>query len=269
MLNTLLRFIVGVIVIESVVIIPARLNSSRFQRKMLAEIDGKPLIVHTLENAKKAKIGGCYVACCSEEIKGAVEMNGGTAILTAPDLPSGTDRVFAAIQKLNLTSAPEIIVNLQGDTTHFDPNILRRLIATMQQNKKFDIATPAIRICEKEDANNPNVVKVAFNNMENLQSGRAIYFSRAAIPGGSPILFRHVGIYAYRSRALKKFASTKVSYLEESEKLEQLRGLQMNMHIEVIPIDSFAYSVDVATDLGKIKEHEHGQRSRLNNKETI
>lgn len=235
---------------KNVVIIPARLNSSRFPQKILEPINGKPLIIHTLENAVKADVGECYIACCCESVKNIVESYNGNAIVTDPDLPSGTDRVFAALNSLNFE--PDIIFNLQGDTPVFEPKILLSLLETMLSTPDIEMATPVVKIKNSIDIENPNVVKVAFNNMENDKPGQAIYFSRSPIPYNAHTFYAHLGIYAYRYKSLKKFISFNKSYLEQSEKLEQLRCLQNNMNIAAVPVEGYALCVDVKEDLQKI-----------------
>ncbi|MDR0942423.1 MAG: 3-deoxy-manno-octulosonate cytidylyltransferase [Holosporales bacterium] len=232
---------------SAVIIIPARLNSSRFPKKILCPIDGKPLIVRVLEQAKDLDLCECYIACCCEEVKKIVENYGGKAIVTNPDLASGTDRVFAALEKLD--NKPKFVVNLQGDTPVFSANIIPEILKVLENNESIDMTTPVVFKKPTEEEKNENVVKVVFNNMEKKEPGKAIYFSRAAIPHNASAFFFHIGIYAYRYEALKKFVSLPSSYLEETERLEQLRAIQDGMEVWAVPVDGFALEVNVENDL--------------------
>lgn len=232
------------------VVIPARLNSSRFPQKILAEIQGKPMIINVLENAKKANVGDCFVACCCRSIKDLIESYGGAAFVTSPDLDSGTDRVFSAVEQMS--EKPDIVVNLQGDTPVFEPTILKSLVDVLLANDKIDMSTPVVKITDQEDISNPNIVKVAFNNMERNSHGQAIYFSRSSVPNGAREHYSHIGMYAYRYESLKKFVNLSPSYLEITERLEQLRCLQNNMHVEAVPVNGYAIAVDVPEDIDKV-----------------
>ena len=235
---------------SSVVIIPARLNSSRFPRKVLEPINGKPLIIHVLERAKQAHLCECYVACCCEEVRRVVENYGGKAIVTNPDLPSGTDRVFEAVGALNVS--PEYVVNLQGDTPVFDVTILKDILDILKNNPEIDMTTPVTLQEGLDDFTNENTVKVVFNGMDKHIPGRALYFSRSAIPNGLRWFYSHIGIYAYRYGALKKLISLPQSFLEKMERLEQLRALQNNVNVWAVPVKGSAISVDVKEDLERV-----------------
>ncbi len=232
------------------IFIPARLNSSRFPQKILAPINGIPMIIHVLNNARALGLGECYVACCSEGVKKIVEEHGGQAIVTDPNLPSGTDRVFAAVR--TLSEKPDIIVNLQGDMPIFSHSLVKNIINVMVNNKNIDMATPVVMISDKNDINNKNKVKVVFENMEKNAPGRALYFSREAIPSGAMSFYSHIGVYAYKYNSLEKFVSLKPSYLEQTERLEQLRCLENNMNVWAVPVSGVAYSVDVPSDLDSV-----------------
>lgn len=235
---------------SSVIVIPARLNSSRFPRKILEPINGKLLIIHVWERAKQANLCDCYVACCCEEVRRVVENYGGKAIVTNPDLPSGTDRVFEAVGALDVR--PEYIINLQGDTPVFDTTILKDILDVLKSNPEIDMTTPVTLQENLDDFNNENTVKVVFNNMEKHVSGKAIYFSRSAIPNGLPWFYSHIGIYAYRYNALEKFIGLPQSFLEKMERLEQLRAIQNNINVWAVPVNGTAISVDVREDLDRV-----------------
>lgn len=232
---------------SAVIFIPARLNSSRFPKKILEPINGKPLILHVLDRAKSSELCECYVACCCEEVKQIVEDHGGKAIVTDPGLPSGTDRVFAALETLD--QKPEYVINLQGDNPVFEPSILSDILAVLVDNSEVDMTTPVVLHKNLDDFSNENTVKVIFNNMDKNHPGRAFYFSRTAIPSGATYFYAHVGIYAYRYAALKRFVNLPQSFLEKTERLEQLRAIQDNMNVWAVPVKKGAISVDVIGDL--------------------
>ena len=237
-------------------IIPARLASTRLPNKPLADILGKPMIVRVYEQAKKANLGKIVIACDSEEIFNVIKNIGGEAIITDPNLPSGTDRSFAALQKINNNQEFETIINLQGDLPTIDPQIIIAASEAILKNNT-EIATLASIIKDTTEINNPNIVKIAitFPPTQNLEQklGQAIYFSRSAIPYGAKEYYHHIGIYAYKRTALEKFISLQPSKLEKEEKLEQLRALENQMKITVKIVDSHPISVDTKDDLEQIK----------------
>lgn len=238
---------------KAALFIPARLNSSRFPRKVLASILGKPMIIRVLEKARNLKELDCYVACCCEEIKKVVEDYGGKAILTDPDLPSGTDRVFAAAA--SLVEKPDFIINLQGDSPVFAESMISSILNVLEENETIDITTPVVLKKSLENAENENTVKVVFNNMEDEKPGRAIYFSRNLIPSGSDFFYSHIGIYAYRYAAIERFVALSSTYLEKTEKLEQLRAVQNDMNVWAVPVKGVSLSVDTKEDLMAVEEY--------------
>lgn len=232
-------------------IIPARLASTRLPNKPIADILGKPMIVRVLEQAKKSGLGEVVVACDSEEIKSAVEKAGGKAILTDPNLPSGTDRIYAGMLALPNYQDFEIIVNLQGDLPVIDPEVIKAA-ANAALESDADIATVASVIKNESEISNPNVVKIAIAFVSQTL-GQALYFSRSAIPHGKGDYYHHIGIYAYKRKALEKFVKLSPSPLEKRESLEQLRALENQMKIVVQIVDSHPLSVDTAADLEAVK----------------
>lgn len=247
------------------VIIPARLASSRLPNKPLAIIGGKPMIAHVWERAREADIGPVYIACCSQKIADVMQGYGAEIVMTDPELPSGTDRVFAALQSLSKQS--DVVVNLQGDLPFVSSDYIRQA-AMLLSNSAVDIGT-LVAPMTKSDHDNPAAVKAALgewtsNEITNKKTARAIYFSRLPIPYGAAQLYHHVGIYAYRLAALKRFVSLPTSALEEVEKLEQLRALEAGMRIDVELVDYVPHSVDTPKDLEcaqgiwkEIKHHGH------------
>jgi 3-deoxy-manno-octulosonate cytidylyltransferase (CMP-KDO synthetase) len=223
------------------VAIPARLASTRLPNKPLAEILGKSMIQRVYEQALKADLGEVVIACDGEEIANEAKKIGAKFVITDPKLPSGTDRIYAAWKALG--GEFEVIVNLQGDLPNIDPKVISAA-AKAALDKDCDIATVASKIKNPDEITNPNVVKIA-----RAESGRALYFSRAAIPYNEGDYFHHIGIYAYKKSALEKFVNLTQSSLEKRESLEQLRALENDMKIFVEIVDAHPLSVDTKEDL--------------------
>ncbi len=232
-----------------VVLIPARMASTRLPGKPLADIAGTPMIVRVWQQAMAAGIGPVVVAAAEAEIVAAIEGAGGKAVLTSPDLPSGSDRIFEALKKIDAGANHDVVVNLQGDLPTLDPAYVTMVAKTLSSSGA-DIATLAAEIDDPADFDNPAVVKpvVAW------QTGRALYFTRARAPSGDGPLFHHVGIYAYTRDALARFVALPPSPLELREKLEQLRALEAGMSIAVARVDSVPLSVDTPADLEKARK---------------
>ena len=229
-----------------VVIIPARMASTRLPGKPLADIGGVPMIVRVWARAMHAGVGPVVVAAAEEEIADAVEKAGGHAVLTHPDLPSGSDRIYAALQGIDPGGRYDTVINLQGDLPALDPAQLRAAVAALPGH---DIATLAAPITDAADRANPAVVKAVVAWEPDGQKGRALYFSRATVPTGPGAHFYHVGIYAYARAALARFVELPPSPLEQREKLEQLRALEAGMSIAVARVDAVPLSVDTPEDL--------------------
>ncbi|MBU6140259.1 MAG: 3-deoxy-manno-octulosonate cytidylyltransferase [Proteobacteria bacterium] len=223
------------------IIIPARLASTRLPNKPLADILGKTMIQRVYEQAVAADLGDVLIACDGEEIAEVAKKFGAKFVITDPNLPSGTDRVYAAWQALNKDF--EVIVNLQGDLPNIDPSVIRAA-AEAALNRDCDFATVASKITNPDEITNPNVVKIA-----RAENGRALYFSRSAIPHGEGNFLHHIGIYAYKKSALQKFVKLAPSALEKRESLEQLRALENDMKIIVEIVDAHPLSVDTPEDL--------------------
>jgi 3-deoxy-manno-octulosonate cytidylyltransferase (CMP-KDO synthetase) len=236
-----------------VVLIPARMASTRLPGKPLADIAGVPMIVRVWRQAMAACIGPVVVAAAEREICAAVESAGGKAVLTHPDLPSGSDRIFAALQNIDPSEKHDVVVNLQGDLPALDPDYVRK-VADVLAPTGADIATLAAEIDDEADYDNPAVVKPVVAWDVTTERGRALYFSRARVPSGDGPLFHHVGIYAYTREALVRFVKTPPSALEKREKLEQLRALEAGMSIAVARVDSVPLSVDTPEDLEKARK---------------
>ena len=236
----------------TITIIPARMDSVRLPQKPLADIKGEPMIVHVWRQAQKAGIGPVVVACCSEEIKRVIEERGGTAVLTDPALPSGTDRVHAALQAVDPLKKYEHVINLQGDLPLVSSEHLK-LMHTYMTAGDYEMMTLAAPIHDKSELTNPNVVKIAMKKVALGDKTRAHYFSRAHIPSEAKTCYHHIGIYGFRRDALTRFVSLPPSYLELSERLEQLRAIEDGTIIDVVTVDAPSQSVDTQEDLEKVR----------------
>ncbi len=192
------------------------------------------------------------VAAAEREVAAAVEAAGGRAVLTPPDLPSGSDRIFAALKAVDPGAAHDVVVNLQGDLPALDPSDIRAVAETLVQTGT-DIATLAAEIDNDADRDNPSVVKPVVAWDASGVRGRALYFTRARVPHGDGALFHHIGIYAFTRPALAHFVALPPSPLEQREKLEQLRALEAGMTIAVARVDSVPLSVDTDDDLQRAR----------------
>jgi 3-deoxy-manno-octulosonate cytidylyltransferase (CMP-KDO synthetase) len=238
--------------VNPIVLIPARMASTRLPGKPLADIGGLPMIVRVLRQAEAAKVGPVAVAAGDVEIARAVELAGGRAVMTAPELPSGSDRVFAALNALDAQGRHDAVVNLQGDLPALDPSYVALVMQTLAETGA-DIATLAAPIRDDAERDNPSVVKPVVAWEKTGKRGRALYFTRARAPHGEGELFHHVGIYAFTRASLKKFVALPPAPLELREKLEQLRALEAGMTIAVARVDGVPLSVDTPDDLQKAR----------------
>ena len=235
-----------------VVIIPARLSAMRLPGKPLADIAGVAMIVHVLRRAEAAGIGPVVVACGDQAIADAVTAAGGRPVMTDPALPSGSDRVWAALQAFDAAGRHDVVVNLQGDLPTLPPDFLRAVLAPLA-DQSVDIATLVAPVTTAEEAALPSVVKAVCAFAPGAAVAPALYFSRAAVPGGDGPLWHHVGIYAYRRAALARFVALPPSALELREKLEQLRALEAGMRVTVARVDHAPFGVDTPDDLQRAR----------------
>ena len=235
-----------------VVLIPARMASTRLPDKPLADIAGLPMIVQCLRRAEEADVGPVVIACAEAEIAEAVEIAGGRAVLTDPNLPSGSDRISAALESFDPEGHHDAVVNLQGDLPTLDPDVVRVCVRVLD-NPAVDIATAVCAITEASERTNPNVVKAVLALSEGARSGRALYFSRATVPTGPGDHFHHIGLYIYRRDALTRFVALPASPLEQREKLEQLRALEAGMRIDAALVDTVPLGVDTPADLERAR----------------
>lgn len=233
---------------KTLIIIPARMGSTRLPGKALVDIEGKPMIVRVMEQAKKSKIPDIFVACDGDEIAEIVENAGGKAIITDPNLPSGTDRIYKALIQIENYEQYDGILNIQGDLPLIDPKLVN-LMGEKLENSQLDIVTPVVKIHQEEERSSDAVVKVATHIDPETKTGRALYFSRNIIPWGEGDLYHHVGLYGYRREILERFVQLPISPLEQREKLEQLRALENGMSIEAVEVDEAPWGVDRMEDL--------------------
>ncbi|MDB5616984.1 3-deoxy-manno-octulosonate cytidylyltransferase [Tardiphaga sp.] len=232
---------------RTLVLIPARMAATRLPGKPLLDIAGLPMIVHVLRRAEEAGIGRVAVATDTQEIADAVRACGGEAVMTSPDHPSGSDRIFEALNLLDPDGWIDTIINLQGDLPTISPDDIRAVVAPLA-DAAVDIATLAAEIRTEEEHVNPNVVKVIGSPI-NERHLRALYFTRATAPWGDGPRYHHIGIYAYRRKALERYVALAPSPLEQREKLEQLRALEAGMRIDVAVVDIVPGGVDTPADL--------------------
>ncbi len=231
---------------RKIIIIPARLAASRLPGKPLAEIGGKPMIQLVWERAIATDIAPVYVATDDHDIANVIKSLGGKAVMTRADHPSGSDRIFEAVETIDPDKNISQILNLQGDLPDLSPDI-PHLLGVILDQSDTDLATLVTPASENEASRN-QVVK-AVVSWQDETFGKAIYFSRAAIPTGTNALWHHIGVYGWRRDALARFVSHPPSTLELAERLEQLRALELGMTITVGKIATAPGGVDTAEDL--------------------
>ena len=237
-----------------IILIPARMASTRLPGKPMAMIGSDPMIVHVWRRAMEANAGPVVVACDAPEVEQAILKAGGRAVMTRPDHPSGSDRIFEALTLVDPQGQHDLIINLQGDMPTFDPKLVGQLIGLMQEG--VDIGTLASPITHAAERMNPAVVKPILSFHSETQA-RALYFTRATAPSGDGPLYHHIGIYAYRRQALERFVALPPSPLEQREKLEQLRALENHMRIDVTLVDTVPLGVDTPETLDEARRILH------------
>ncbi len=234
------------------VVIPARLASTRLPGKPLANIAGAPMIVQVWRRAVEADVGPVVVAAEDVSIAEAVEAAGGRAVLTGAHHVSGSDRVFEALEILDPQRLVEVVINLQGDLPAIDPEAVRAVVRPLS-DASVDIATLVAEITETAERDDPNVVKAVLRLAPGGRAGRALYFSRATAPTGEGPFYHHIGIYAYRRAALARFVGLPPGRLERRERLEQLRALEAGMRIDAALVDTVPFGVDTPADLERAR----------------
>ncbi len=261
-----------------IILIPARMASTRLPNKPMKDIGGLPMIVQVWKRAVESGVGQVVVATDHVDIRDAVEMAGGKAVMTDPKHPSGSDRIFEALTQHDPDRLHDVVINLQGDIPTLEPRLIQDVTLPLL-DPAVDIATLACPIYNDADRTNPNVVKVALAHTSKQDNratlafiahqeftfdapvalhaahsnspriARALYFSRATIPHGEGTTYHHIGIYAYRRKALEQFVQLPPSALEKQEKLEQLRALENGMRIDVAIVDTVPLGVDTQEQL--------------------
>jgi 3-deoxy-manno-octulosonate cytidylyltransferase (CMP-KDO synthetase) len=234
------------------ILIPARLASTRLPGKPLLDIAGEPMIVHVMRRAQAARLGEVVVATDSEVVAACVEKAGGRAVMTRADHASGSDRIFEALAVADAQRKSAIIVNVQADLPTIAPSDIAAAIAPLA-DPAVDIATLAAEITRAQERTDPNVVKLVGTPVGERRL-RALYFTRAAAPAGEGPLYHHIGLYAFRRRALERFVALPPAPLEQREKLEQLRALEAGMRIDATIVDSVPLGVDTPADLERARD---------------
>jgi 3-deoxy-manno-octulosonate cytidylyltransferase (CMP-KDO synthetase) len=236
---------------QTLIVIPARMHATRLPGKPLAEIHGRPMIVHVWQRAVASNAGRVIVATDSEDIARTIAAAGGESVMTRADHASGSDRVHEAVTKVDPQRRAGVIVNLQGDLPALDPRLVTECLASLA-TAETDIATLAAVISDAEERTNPNVVKVVGTPIGEDRL-RALYFTRATAPWGDGPLYHHIGIYAYRRDSLERFVTLPPAPLEKRERLEQLRALEAQMRIDVAIVDTVPHGVDTPADLERAR----------------
>ncbi|CDZ54210.1 3-deoxy-manno-octulosonate cytidylyltransferase [Neorhizobium galegae] len=236
---------------RTLVLIPARLASTRLPGKPLADIAGLPMIVQVAKRAEEAQVGRIIVAVDHQDVYDAVAAAGFDVVMTRQDHQSGSDRIFEAVQKADPDAQMDFVINVQGDLPTIEPEAVRASLRPLD-NPSTDIATLTVEITDEHEKTNPNVVKIVGSPISAARL-KALYFTRATAPYGKGPLYHHIGLYAYRRAALEKFVSLGPSVLEKRESLEQLRALEAGMRIDAEIVDSVPLGVDTPADLEKAR----------------
>lgn len=236
-----------------IVLIPARMASTRLPGKPLADIHGEPMIVQVWRRAMEADVGRVVVAAGEPEIADAIRAAGGEAMVTDPAHPSGTDRIHEALGAMDPDGVHDLIVNVQGDLPVLEPKTVRAAIDALSRTPDADMGTVACAIREPADLTETSVNKVVAAWEPDGLFGRALYFSKWPVPWGEGEVFHHIGIYTYRRAALARFVALPPSPLELRERLEQLRALEAGMRIEVGRVDTVPLGVDTPAQLDQAR----------------
>lgn len=237
---------------KTLVLIPARMASTRLPNKPLADIAGLPMIVQVAKRAQEAKVGRVVVAVDEQAVFDVVKAAGFDVVMTRQDHQSGSDRIYEALQKADPDARAEFVINVQGDLPTVEPDVVRASLRPLLENASTDIATLTVEITDEHEKTNPNVVKIVGSPISDTRL-KALYFTRATAPYGDGPLYHHIGLYTYRRAALEKFVSLGPSPLEMREKLEQLRALEAGMRIDAEIVHSIPLGVDTQADLEKAR----------------
>ncbi len=237
---------------KTLVMIPARMASTRLPNKPLADIAGLPMIVQVAKRAQEAKAGRVVVAVDEQVVFDVVKAAGFDVVMTRQDHQSGSDRIYEALQKADPEGKAEYIINVQGDLPTIEAEVVRASLRPLLDNASTDIATLTVEITDEHEKTNPNVVKIVGSPISETRL-KALYFTRATAPYGDGPLYHHIGLYTYRRAALEKFVSLGPSPLELRERLEQLRALEAGMRIDAEIVHSIPLGVDTPEDLEKAR----------------
>lgn len=237
---------------STLILIPARMASTRLPGKPLADIAGEPMIVHVARRATESGIGRVVVATDTTSVAEAMRAHGFEAVMTRSDHESGSDRIFEALQALDAAGKVSVVVNVQGDLPTIDPRIIGASLAPLA-DPQVDIATLGVEIVREEEKTNSSVVKIVGSPRTDTRL-KALYFTRATAPWGDGPLYHHIGLYAYRREALERFVALGPSPLERRERLEQLRALEAGMRIDAEIVQSVPLGVDTPEDLERARE---------------
>jgi 3-deoxy-manno-octulosonate cytidylyltransferase (CMP-KDO synthetase) len=235
-----------------IILIPARMASTRLPGKPLAMIGDAPMIVQVWRRAIAAEVGPVAVACAEAAVAEAIRGVGGTAVMTDPELPRGSDRIHAALMTLDPKGVHDVVINLQGDLPTLPPVLLRRVLLPLA-SPDFDVGSLVTPIQSEAEAKATSVVKAVCAFRDGAEVAPALYFSRSPVPWGEGPLWHHLGVYAYRRAALDRFVSLPESPLEIRESLEQLRLLEAGMRIGVAHAESAPFGVDTPEDLERAR----------------
>jgi len=236
---------------NTIILIPARMASTRLPGKPLADIAGLPMIVQVAKRAAESGIGRVTVAVDHKDIFDAVRAAGFDAVMTRDTHQSGSDRIHEALGHADPERKAAFIVNVQGDLPTIEPETIRASLRPLA-NAGTDIATLTVEITHEEEKTNPNVVKIVGSPIAENRL-RALYFTRATAPYGKGPLYHHIGLYTYRREALERFVTLSPSVLEKRESLEQLRAIEAGMRIDAEIVDSVPLGVDTPADLEKAR----------------
>ena len=239
---------------KPIILIPARMAATRLPGKPLADINGIPMIVRVLRQAQAADIGPVAVAAGDMEIVEAVRAAGGLAVLTDPELPSGSDRIVAALNEIDPAGEHDVVINLQGDIPVLAPSVVEATAQLLADQPSCDISTVMVAEADLAERTNPDIPKVVASMAPDGRSARALYFTRSVLYGDAPVWLHH-GVYGYRREALLRFTAAQPSPLELRERLEQLRALELGMSIWAAVIDEAPISVDNPADLERARAH--------------
>ncbi|WP_442579964.1 3-deoxy-manno-octulosonate cytidylyltransferase [Mesorhizobium sp. ASY16-5R] len=236
----------------NLILIPARMASTRLPGKPLADIAGKPMIVHVAMRAAESGLGRVVVATDTQAVAESVRAHGFETVMTRTDHESGSDRIFEALSALDPQERVDIVINVQGDLPTIEPATIAAALSPLD-DPAVDIGTLGVEIVREEERTNPNVVKIVGSALPSARL-RALYFTRATAPWGDGPLYHHIGLYAYRRAALARFVTLPPSPLEKRERLEQLRALEAGMRIDAAIVGAVPLGVDTPQDLERARE---------------